>query len=58
MKYVIDRYNDERGEWERAEITKEQAIAEIGKYYNNPEQCAELPCYYRTMFGGVEVVQD
>lgn len=58
MKYYHEFWNDERGEFEREEITKEQAIEKLGNGYKNPEQCAEIPCYYRLMFGGVEVVQE
>lgn len=58
MKYFAEHYDDERGEWVREEITREKAVFEIGKYYNNAEECAELPCYYRTMFGGIDVVKE
>lgn len=57
-KYFVEYYDLERAEWVRNEVTKEKAIFEIGKYYNNAEQCAEMPCYYRTPFGGVEVVEE
>lgn len=57
MKYFAEHYNDERGEWVREEITKEEAIIKISTCYNNAEECAETPCYYRTMFGGVDVVE-
>lgn len=56
-KYFVENYDDEKGEWVKREITKEEAIAEISKYYNNAEECVEMACYYRTMFGGVEVVE-
>ena len=58
MKYYAEFYNEERAEWVREEITREKAVFEIGKYYNNAEECAELPCYYRTMFGGIDVVKE
>lgn len=58
MKYFVDRYDEERGEWVREEITKEKAISVLANYYNKPEDLVELPCYYRTMFGGVEVVAE
>jgi len=57
MKYYHEHYND-KDEFVREEITKSQAIIELGYHYNNPEQCAEMPCYYRTMFGGVDVVEE
>lgn len=58
MKYFADRYDDKRGEWVRKEITKEKAISMLSDHYNKPEDLVELPCYYRTMFGGVEVVAE
>ncbi len=56
MKYYKESYTDD-GKEIREEISKEQAIVELGKWYKNAEVCAELPCYYRTMFGGIEVTE-
>jgi hypothetical protein len=57
MKYYIDTYNDTLGEWERLEITEIEALDEIGKYYTNANELIKIPCYYRTLWGGVEVVE-
>jgi hypothetical protein len=56
MTYYKEFYSD-NGEWVKEEITKEKAIDEISKYYTNAESLAEVPCYYRTMYGGVEVIE-
>ena len=58
MKYFTDVWNDAKLDYDRKEITKEEAEKILWDYYNNADQCAETPCYYRTMFGGVEVTEE
>lgn len=56
MKYIKEYYDDNKG-WIKEEISKEQAIFELGKYYKNEKELVEIPCYYRTMYGGIEVIE-
>ena len=60
MKYFKCTYNEQRREFEREEMTREQAEKYLARYYRReavPEMLdnnAEI----RTMFGYVEVVKD
>lgn len=57
MKYFLEGLND-NNEFERTEINKTEAIRRLSNFYKNVEELVETPCYYRTMFGGVEVVEE
>ncbi len=60
MKYYHEFWSDENGkeELKRAEVTKETAIMLLSDGYNEPCKLVDIPCYYRLMFGGVEVVEE
>lgn len=57
MKYYKESLND-LNEFVSEEISKEQAIEELSYHYKNAEECVELPCYYRTPFGGINVIEN
>ena len=60
MKYYHEFWGEENGKgvWKREEVTKETAIMLLDHAYNEPCKLVNIPCYYRLMFGGVDVVEE
>lgn len=57
MKYFKETWNEEKRNWEKKEISKEEAEYILEGYYNNVDMLIDIPMYYRTMFGGIEITE-
>ena len=58
MKYYKEYYDDENRVLVREEITREKAIYYLNDDYKKPEELVEMPWFYRTIFGGIDVVAE
>lgn len=58
MKYFKEWFDEESREWKREQITKASAKKILKWHYNNVEQIVETPCYYRTPFCNIEIIEE
>lgn len=56
MKYQKEYYDENVSAWVCKDIDKKEAVWRLSCFYDNPEELAETPAYYRTYWGGVEVI--
>lgn len=57
MKYFYEHYNDDN-EMVNEEVSKTRAEELLSSGYNNIQDIINMPCYYRLMFGGVEIIEE